>query len=101
MVLSTDISGPTLPLPGTLVVVGVGYEPGAHPQQGEGFDLQVGGRGGTNVRLVHSNVAVVLLVHVQVLDEAALHKVLPETEREMMMMRKEERDDDDEKEGER
>ena len=38
---------------------------------------------------------------VQVLDEAALHKVLPETEREMMMMRKEERDDDDEKEGER
>ncbi len=62
--------------PGALVVMRVGNEPGTHPQQGEGFYLQVSGGGIVDVGLVHGDVTVVLLVHVQVLDESLLHEVL-------------------------
>ncbi len=58
-------------------MVWVGDEASTNTKEGEGFDLQVGGGGGGDVCLVHGDVAVVLLVHVQILDEALLHEVLP------------------------
>ncbi len=56
----------------------VGTEPGTHSQQGEGFNLQVCGGRIVDIGLVHGDVTVVLLVHVQVLDESLLHEVLQE-----------------------
>ena len=60
---------------GRLVVVREWNEPGAHPQDGERLDLQVGGRA-VDVGLVQRDVAVVLLVHIQVLHGSHLHQLL-------------------------
>ena len=56
-------------------MVGEGDQTGTHAKDGEGLYLQVSG-GVVDVRLVEGNVAVVLLVHVQVLHQSLLHQLL-------------------------
>ena len=58
-----------------LVVIGEGHESCAHPKNGERLYLHVGG-GVVDVGLVECDVAVVLLVNVQVLHQAHLHQLL-------------------------
>jgi hypothetical protein len=56
--------------------MGIGNEASAHAQEGERFNLQVSCGCRTNVRLIHGNVAVVLLIHIEILNQARLDKVL-------------------------
>ena len=60
---------------GRLVVMGVGDEASADPEQGEGFDLQVG-RVRDDVGLVERDVRVVLLVYVKVLHQTLSEEVV-------------------------
>lgn len=59
----------------TLIVVRIGDEAGADAEQREGLDLHVR-RADVDVGLIDGDVAVVLLVDVQVLDQTVLQKVL-------------------------
>eukprot|EP00959_Pyramimonas_sp_CCMP1952_P169236 3535600-Pyramimonas_sp.AAC.1 len=64
-----------LPAPAVAAGRPVGDEAGHHAQDGEGFDLHVGG-GLRRLALVQRNERVVLLVHVQVLDQTLAQKVV-------------------------
>ena len=59
----------------TLVVMRVRDEAGADSQQGERLNLQMT-RLWANARFVDGNVAVVLFVHVQILNKALVHEIL-------------------------
>lgn len=61
--------GALVGVPGGLIMVWVGDEAGDDPQHREGLDLQVGGLRAC-LGLVQRNQAVVLLIHVQPLNQA-------------------------------
>ena len=60
---------------GRLVVVRVGNEPSTDPEDREWLDLEVGGAA-IDVGLVESDVTVVLLIHVEVLHQPLVEKIL-------------------------